>query len=161
MIGIRKMKREDAADLFKLDRKCFSIPWSEKSFIEEYENELAYYFVMTDDDYIIGYAGVWNIVGEGHITNIAVHPRYRGKGLSKRLMNALFCFSEENCLSCLTLEVRESNTAARGLYSKYGFKETGRRKHYYSDTKEDAVIMTAELFKNPEDYYRRITEGGK
>lgn len=160
MIEIRKMRKEDAAELSKLDKKCFAIPWSEKSFKEEFENEFAHYFVMTDENDIIGYAGIWNILGEGHITNIALHPRYRGKGLSKRLMNALFCFSEENTLSCITLEVRESNAAAQSLYSKYGFKKAGIRKRYYSDTKEDAVIMTAELFKNPTDYYNKITNGG-
>lgn len=155
------MKKEDAPELYKLDKKCFAIPWSEKSFKEEFENELAYYFVMTDDDCIIGYVGIWNIVGEGHITNIAVHPRYRGRGLSKRLMNALFSFSQENNLSCLTLEVRESNRTARNLYLEYGFKERGRRKRYYSDTNEDAVIMTAELFDSPEDYYKRVLRKGE
>lgn len=160
MIEIRKMRKEDAGELSRLDKKCFSIPWSEKSFIEEFENELAYYFVMTDDNDIIGYIGLWNILGEGHITNIALHPRYRGKGLSKRLMNALFCFSEENTLSSITLEVRESNTTAQNLYLKYGFKKIGKRKRYYSDNKEDAIIMTAKLFEDPTDYYNKITNGG-
>lgn len=160
MIEIRKMRKEDAGELYRLDKKCFSIPWSEKSFIEEFENELAYYFVMTDDNDIIGYIGLWNILGEGHITNIALHPRYRGKGLSKRLMNALFCFAQENTLCSITLEVRESNTTAQNLYLKYGFKKIGKRKRYYSDNKEDAIIMTAKLFENPENYYNKIINGG-
>lgn len=159
MIEIRKMKKEDAGELAVLDKKCFSVPWSKKSFEEEAENELAHYFVMTDEDDIIGYIGIWNIVGEGHITNIAVHPRYRGKGLSKRLMNAVFCFSEENTLGSLTLEVRESNITAQNLYSKYGFKKIGRRRRYYSDNKEDAVIMTAKLFEDPSDYYKKLIKG--
>lgn len=159
MIEIRRMREDDAEEMFKLDGKCFSIPWSEQSFKEEFENELARYFVMTDDNAIIGYAGLWNIVGEGHITNIAVHPQYRGRQLGKRLMNALFRFADEAGLGCLTLEVRESNNIAIGLYEKYGFKAVGRRKKYYSDTNEDAIIMTATLFDSPEEYYGRILKG--
>ncbi len=156
MIAIRGMKEEDAEELSALDKKCFSIPWSEQAFREESENELAYYIILTDNDVIIGYAGLWNIVGEGHITNIAVHPDYRGKGFGRKLMDALFHFAEENGLSCLTLEVRESNDTAINLYHKYGFKNAGRRKRYYYDNGEDAIVMTVVLFEKPEDYFSNL-----
>ena len=93
------------------------------------------------DNKVIGFAGLWTIVDEGHITNIAVHPDYRGKGIGSKLVKSLIDNSKDWYINDLTLEVRYSNKIAQNLYKKYGFIEEGIRKNYYADNKEDAVIM--------------------
>lgn len=138
---INEMKAEDVHELAELDKKCFKIPWHEKSFADEYKNELAIYFIARENG-IIGYAGFWNVSGEGDITNIAVLPEYRRKHIGSALMEAMIKKAVELGLSLLTLEVRKSNIAAQNLYKKYGFDIIGERKRYYSDNREDALIMT-------------------
>lgn len=145
---ITRMTAEDAKELAELDKKCFALPWSEKSFSDETENPLAIYFIARDSGTITGYAGFWNVAGEGDITNIAVLPEFRRAGVGSRLVEAVIKKALELELSLLTLEVRKSNMAAQGLYSKYGFEIIGERKRYYSDNREDALIMTKRLEKN-------------
>jgi ribosomal-protein-alanine N-acetyltransferase len=91
---------------------------------------------------LIGYGGVWLGVDEAHITTIAVHPLYRGRGIGELLLNGLIDMAFDMNVSSLTLEVRASNTVAQNLYLKYGFLPTGHRRRYYTDNREDAVIMT-------------------
>lgn len=141
------MSREDVKEIAELDKKCFALPWSEKSFYDETENPLAYYFKASENGHPIGYAGFWSISGEGGITNIAVLPDYRQRGVGSALMEALIKRASQLKLTLLTLEVRKSNFAAQGLYKKYGFAVLGERKRYYSDNGEDALIMTKELEK--------------
>ncbi len=141
------MSREDVKEIAELDKKCFALPWSEKSFYDETENPLAYYFKASEDGRPIGYAGFWSISGEGGITNIAVLPDYRRRGVGSALMETLIKRASQLKLTLLTLEVRKSNLAAQGLYKKYGFAVLGERKRYYSDNGEDALIMTKELEK--------------
>lgn len=93
----------------------------------------------------VGYAGMWRILEEGHITNIAVHPEFRGCGLGSALMEALLAAAKEFDIKALTLEVRRSNHAAQALYRKYGFTEGGMRRAYYADNNEDAIIMWKRL----------------
>lgn len=135
----------DAGELAALDKICFDIPWSEKSFEDEAENKLATYFIARESGKIIGYAGFWSVSGEGDITNVAVLPEYRKKGVASRLLETVIKKAGELKLSVLTLEVRKSNFAAQNLYSKYGFEIIGKRKRYYSDNNEDALIMTKKL----------------
>ena len=90
---------------------------------------------------VVGFAGLWAICNEGHITNIAVHPNYRGQGIGSKLVESLIENSSSWYINSLTLEVRASNKIAQNLYKKYGFKEEGMRKHYYQDNNEDAIIM--------------------
>lgn len=142
---ITLMKRGDAHEMAELDKKCFAVPWSEKSFLDEAENPLAVYFVARDDKNITGYAGFWNVAGEGDITNVAVLPEFRRQGIGSRLIEAIIKQAAELKLELLTLEVRRSNIAAQMLYSKYGFEVIGERKRYYSDNREDALIMTKRL----------------
>lgn len=139
------MTRSDANEMAELDKRCFAVPWSEKSFLDEAENQLAVYFVARDGKEITGYAGFWNVAGEGGITNVAVLPEFRRKGIGSRLIEAVIKQAVELKLSLLTLEVRRSNIAAQMLYSKYGFEVIGERKRYYSDNREDALIMTKRL----------------
>lgn len=132
----------DAKQLAELDRRCFSVPWSEQSFLDECKNKLANYFVAKDNDKIIGYAGFWQVADEGGITNIAVDKEYRRKGIAKKLIEEMIKSAKEKDLSLLTLEVRKSNLPAISLYEKYGFKSLGIRKNYYKEPTEDAIIMT-------------------
>lgn len=129
----------------ELEKDCFTIPWTEEMLVAELKSNLAHYFVAEDDGEIIGYAGMWKILDEGHITNIAVSPKYRRKGVGQMLLDRLMDFSNEFKLSKLMLEVRKSNDAARLLYSKNGFVKVGVRKKYYADNDEDAILMNLTL----------------
>ena len=137
---IDRMTVEDASYLAELDIKCFAVPWSEKSFREECENPHATYFVAKIDGKIVGYGGVWIVADEAQITNVAIHPDYQGQGISRRLLENLIEVIKARGAERLTLEVRPSNTAALNLYTSLGFKDCGRRPHYYEDG-EDAIIM--------------------
>lgn len=111
-------------------------------FCDEMQNKLAVYFVAKDNGKCIGYAGFWNVSGEGDITNVAVLPEYRKNGIGSMLISEMIKTAVTLKLELLTLEVRKSNIAAQGLYKKYGFDIIGERKRYYSDNGEDAWIMT-------------------
>lgn len=136
------MTLEDVPEIAALEKVCFKVPWSEKSFRDEMSNKLAIYRVAKDNGKCIGYAGFWNVSGEGGITNVAVLPEYRRQGIGSMLIAEMIKTAEALKLDLLTLEVRKSNTAAQGLYSKFDFEIIGERKRYYSDNGEDAFIMT-------------------
>ena len=142
MIEITKMRVEDVPEIAALERVCFKVPWSEKSFRDEMSNKLALYLVAKDNGKCIGYAGFWNVSGEGGITNVAVLPEYRRQGIGSKLITEMIKTAEALKLDLLTLEVRKSNSAAQNLYAKFGFEIIGERKRYYSDNNEDAFIMT-------------------
>ena len=136
----------------ELENACFVLPWTREDFVKEVEaNKMAVYKVALADGRVAGYAGMWHIVNEGHVTNIAVSPDYRRMGIGEKLLKALFDVAEEREMIGITLEVRISNTAAQKMYTKNGFKPEGFRKRYYSDTGEDAVIMW-KYFEFYEDY---------
>lgn len=134
-------------DVFKLSQEAFKTPWSLESITKELENPLAKYIVAEDlsTNKVVGFIGVWIIVGEGDITNIAVDSKYRQLGIGYNLLSELIelCIS----LNCeyINLEVRASNIPAQNLYSKFGFINQGLRKRYYVDNNEDAVIMGKNL----------------
>ena len=145
MIDISVMTTADADAMAEIDKVCFAVPWSQKAFYDEARNDLAYYFVAKDGGKCIGYAGFWNVSGEGGITNVAVLPEYRRRGIASALIEEMIKKANELSLDLLTLEVRRSNTAAQELYRKFGFDVIGERKRYYSDNREDALIMTLGL----------------
>lgn len=149
MIEIVKMTMEDVGEIAALEKECFRMPWSEQSFRDEMNNPLAVYLIAKDGAKCIGYAGFWNVSGEGGITNVAVLPAYRRQGVGSMLLSEMIKAAETLKLDLLTLEVRKSNSAAQGLYSKFGFEIIGERKRYYSDNREDALIMT-KSFNNGE-----------
>lgn len=144
------MTEEDVAEVAELEKKCFAIPWSEKSFHDEMKNKLAVYFVAKNGGRCIGYAGFWNVSGEGGITNVAVLPKYRRQGIGSMLIAEMIKTAAKLKLDLLTLEVRKSNIGAQGLYKKFGFDIIGERKRYYSDNGEDAWIMTKSFADNEE-----------
>lgn len=139
---IRQAEERDAKAMAELDRLCFAHPWSEQAFLEEVlVNQLAFYLVAETAEGIIGYAGLWTILEEGHITNVAVHPSHRGKGLGTLLVTKLIEEAESFGILHFTLEVRPSNETALSLYQKLGFQSAGRRTGYYEDNGEDALIL--------------------
>lgn len=142
---IRSMTMDDVNAVYIVEEDCFIDPWSKESIKKELKNNLARYLVAQLDDKIVGYVGVWFVVDEGHITNVAVHSDYRGKKIGDKLVKEMVELCKENNIVAMTLEVRSSNTVAQNLYRKYGFKMGGIRKEYYSDNKEDAIIMWNQL----------------
>jgi ribosomal-protein-alanine N-acetyltransferase len=139
---IRPIAPEDIDVVWTIEKLCFSIPWSRQSFVLEIEkNKCARYFVAEDSGVVVGYGGVWLVVDEAHITNIAVHPLFRRRGIGRAILRALMTEAHRIGIEKMTLEVRISNKAAQGLYRKLGFIEMGVRKGYYSDNNEDALIM--------------------
>jgi ribosomal-protein-alanine acetyltransferase len=110
---------------------------------------MASYVVVRVGDAIVGYAGLWLMVDEAHVTTFAIHPDHRRQGLGERLLLALLDIAIERGASEATLEVRLSNLPARRLYEKFGFRPVGIRPRYYTDNNEDALIMTTERLGAP------------
>jgi len=142
MIEVVPFKEEYLDDIYEIELNSFSIPWSKQDLGRDaLENNLSLYFVALQDNKPVGYAGMWHVVTEGHITNIAVNPEYRKMGIGQMLMDKIESIAREKYMIGITLEVRMNNTAAQRLYTKNGYIVEGLRKNYYADTKEDALIM--------------------
>ncbi|MCF0123553.1 MAG: ribosomal protein S18-alanine N-acetyltransferase [Ruminiclostridium sp.] len=136
------MDRSHLAGVAELERLCFSAPWNEAMLEEELYNDTASFIVAEGEDgTVLGYAGLHVVLDEGYIDNVAVRPSCRRQGIADRLLDVFCRFGEAN-LAFLTLEVRPSNTAAVALYERNGFQEAGRRKGYYDNPKEDALLLT-------------------
>lgn len=140
-IIIRSMDSQDIFSVLEVEKRSFTIPWSEEMFRIELQNPNCLYFVAEISNVIVGYVGLWIIVDEGHISSIAVAPSYRRLKIGRALMQNIFDIAQKKQLKGLTLEVRASNIGAIELYKSFGFKTEGRRKAYYSDNQEDALIM--------------------
>jgi [ribosomal protein S18]-alanine N-acetyltransferase len=139
-----------------LDRLCFGGLWSIESYRRELENEHSHFIAITvdqdlepDTNGIIGFGCFWAILDEAHITLLGIHPQYQGRGLGQLLLGALLDRAREIKMARATLEVRASNQSALHIYEKYGFQIVGRRKKYYQDTDEDAVIMWRGELQHP------------
>ncbi len=143
-VQIVPMNADHLEELEKLEKICFSRPWSRKMLAEELENQCAAFLVAQDSitGQVMGYAGLLVMADEGYITNVAVFPEYRRQGVAAKLISVFENFARGNKLAFLTLEVRPSNAAAIALYEGFGFREAGRRKNYYDLPKEDALILT-------------------
>jgi ribosomal-protein-alanine N-acetyltransferase len=142
-IVLDRMKVEDLPAVHEIERESFSTPWPAHAYRQELEtNRLAHYIVARWGDQIIGFAGIWLLVDEAHITTFAVRRMWRRHGVGERLLLALLDLARSRGAHEATLEVRPSNLPARRLYEKYGFKVVGTRTRYYSDDNEDALIMT-------------------
>lgn len=145
-LSFRRMTLYDVDRVLDVEKRCFSAPWSRQAFVTELvQNQFAHYLVAEYEGRIIGYSGVWLIIDEGHITNIAVDPDFRGLKLGEILLRTMATHCLANGGQRMTLEVRVSNTVAQTLYTKLGFSEAGTRKGYYTDNNEDAIIMWADL----------------
>lgn len=137
------MSRENVEGAYQVEMLSFVQPWTRTSFYEELKNPNAYYMVIREEESgkIVAFGGFWKILEQAHVCNIAVHPDYRGLGVGRRIVEALLEKAKELQITEMTLEVRASNEAAKNLYEKYGFKLGGIRKEYYTDNREDALIL--------------------
>ena len=152
---IRRMTVEDVPAAHEIDASSFTLPWPERSLrFEVTDNPAARCWAAELDGRLVGMLVLWMIVDEAHIATIATHPDYRRQGIAKQLLvEALESAYTEGARSAL-LEVRAGNQAAQEMYRKYGFKVVGRRKRYYKDNYEDAVLMT--LPRLPVELYNGI-----
>jgi ribosomal-protein-alanine N-acetyltransferase len=142
-LTIRKMTVADVAAVVDLDQKSFSLPWPERSFrFELTDNPASRCWVADVDGNVVGMIVVWLIVDEAHVATIATDPQYRRQGIGRRLLaHALRHLITDGARSSF-LEVRESNLIAQEMYRKFGYEATGRRRRYYRDNDEDAILMT-------------------
>lgn len=146
-ITIRDMKESDLDRVMEIENQSFNPPWSREAFLLELtKNLLAKYIVAEVNGDVAGYGGIWLIIDEGHVTNIAVDEKYRNKGVGSRILEGLIQICKDRNMTAMTLEVRRSNEPAKTLYKKYGFKEYGVRKGYYQDNHEDAIIMWKDIY---------------
>jgi ribosomal-protein-alanine N-acetyltransferase len=141
-LTIRKMTVEDVPAVVELDQKSFSLPWPERSFrFELTDNPASRCWVAELDGQIVAMIVVWLIVDEAHVATVATHPAYRRQGIGSRLLaHALRQLIQDGARSSF-LEVRVSNLAAQEMYHKFGYEVTGRRRRYYRDNDEDAILM--------------------
>jgi [ribosomal protein S18]-alanine N-acetyltransferase len=146
-ITYRKMTVEDIDGVLKIEEEAFSLPWTRDAFMQEMTTNLHAYYVVAEneDNQIVGFCGMWLVMDESHITNVAVTERVKGQGIGEGLMREAIRVSKEHEVVLMTLEVRASNTIAQNLYRKLEFKNGGIRKGYYSDNLEDALVMWVEF----------------
>ena len=144
--AVEPMRPEDLDEVLAIERASFSMPWSRGAFLYEIQqNRVARCRVMREGGVIVGYLCVWEIADEIHVTNVAVHPRRRRQGIARALLGGVLEEARARDLRLIVLEVRPSNQEAIGLYESFGFRVTGRRRGYYYDTGEDALVMEARL----------------
>ena len=136
------MTLSDIEQVYRIECSCFTQPWSVESLIGELvRNDIAYYVVAEADGVIVGYAGIWVMFDEAHMTNIAVIPEYRRMGVATNIILNMMRYAARKGAERMTLEVREFNFKAQNLYASLGFKKVGIRRKYYSDTGENAFIL--------------------
>lgn len=145
-------------DIMEIEKSCYGQHhWSRDSFASEINNPCAKYIVaINGENKCVGYMGSWRIFDESHVTNLAVHPDYQGKGLAHFLILSMLDSCYDDKIKYMTLEVRISNERAKKVYDNFGFKSLGVRKKYYQDNGEDALIMwTENIFQ---EKYKEIIE---
>lgn len=144
-LKIEKMQASDIAEIACLEKECFSSPWSEAALTDELYNEHARFFVARVESELAGYIGAFNVLGEVSVTNVAVKEKFRKNGIGAALLNKLEKTARLENADFITLEVRVSNENAIRLYTQSGYEKAGLRKDFYSNPKEDAILMTKNL----------------
>ena len=157
---ISLMTAADVDGMHQVEQATFAVPWSRASIEAELTNPCARYLVARENGEVIGYAGMWLVIDEGHVTNVAVRADKRGQGLGKELMKRLIQLAADSGMIWMTLEVRHSNKVAQNLYHTFGFVDVGYRKRYYEDNQEDALLMGLEHLPegHPENDPFSVTE---
>lgn len=140
-IEFTNLENGDIKEIAMLDKECFSVPWSEDSFMADVKNPLAYYVLARIDGELCGYCGIYKVLDEGQITNIAVKEKFRRRGIAAKILEKIIEYAKVNEIKSISLEVRQSNIAAITLYQKYGFLPIGLRKNYYHSPTENAMLM--------------------
>lgn len=147
---IEEMTLDDVPAVQGIEKEIFLTPWPRNAYRRELQqNQLATYIVIRDEEEIVGYAGLWKMSDEAHVTTVGVRRRDQGKGYGMALMVALIQRAYELESRWMTLEVRVSNHGAMAMYEKLGFKVIGRRRGYYTDDGEDAVVMWSDSLLSP------------
>lgn len=145
-VNMRPMCLEDLTTVSEIERLSFKTPWSRDVYEKELtENKYAYYYVIENEQQVVGYIGAWIIFDEVQVTNFAILPNERKKGYGHMLFQYLINKALLEGGKLMSLEVRESNIAAQKLYQSFGLKKAGIRKRYYIDNNEDAIVMWVEL----------------
>ena len=146
MINYRKMERDDVEAIYAIELATFPTPWTLDSFYYELEeNQYSHYLVAEEDGKIIGFCGMWLVIDDAQITNVAVVEEARGRKIGEALMEEAMRIAREAGMDMMSLEVRVSNDVALNLYRKLGFQAGGIRKGYYTDNREDALVMWVKL----------------
>lgn len=143
-LTIRPMEEGDSEAVSRLFAVCFSDPWSKESIEQNLQDAASRNLVAVQGEEILGYIGILAVLDEADITNVAVSPKCRRQGIGQKLLTQLLVSCREEGIRHIFLEVRRSNEAALGLYRRAGFQEIGVRKAYYSNPKEDAILMSRE-----------------
>jgi len=155
-LSIAPMAEADVRDVMRIEQQSFTTTWPANAFYQElHDNKLAHYYVGRLDGTIVAYGGIWVMLDDSHITTIAVSPDHRGRRYGEIMLVRLLDEAIARGASWMTLEVRESNTIAQGLYRKYGFTSVSTRRGYYSDNNENAIVMWAGNMKS-EIYANRL-----
>ncbi|MFP3357917.1 ribosomal protein S18-alanine N-acetyltransferase [Planococcus sp. SIMBA_143] len=142
LVTFRKMTIHDVNEVYEIEKQSFTLAWTKEAFEQEMlKNEFAYYVLAETQEGVVGYCGMWLVMDEAHITNIAISPKERGKKFGEALMKEAIETAKAQGAKLMTLEARVSNIAALNLYKKLGFKNGGIRKGYYTDNQEDAIVM--------------------
>ncbi|MCA1570438.1 MAG: ribosomal protein S18-alanine N-acetyltransferase [Chloroflexi bacterium] len=149
-VVVDAMRLDDVAAVHEIEQLSFRTPWPAYAFEQELKgNRLARYIVARAGDRLVGFAGIWMMVDEAHVTTFGVHPDWRRQGIGRQLLLSLCEISIAIRARRMTLEVRESNRPAQVLYAAFGFEVLGRRRAYYSDDGEDALVMTTPDLDEP------------
>ena len=143
---IRKMTEQDLDEVMMIEKESFSLPWSRESYLGELRNSFANYIVCDCAGVVAGYAGIWVVFEEAHITNVAVGKSFRSQGIGLALMAEAERIARSKKATRILLEVRPSNEVALHMYRNLNYMQTALRKAYYSDNGEDAMVMTKYLF---------------
>ena len=142
---IRDAREELLPQIQQIEQQSFSVPWTQQMLRMQLQPDSHVFLTAEAQDGVVGYVGMMYVLDEGYISNIAVRPDHRRRGVADALLIALEARARTLLLSFLTLEVRESNAAAVALYEKHGYRVAGRRKNYYEKPAEDALLMTLTL----------------
>jgi len=160
---------EEAFSLYRdqilaIEEASFPSPWTQKAFLEETRNPVSHVWALKQGEHLLAYICFWMFAGEVHLLNVAVHPEWRRRGLGSMLLERMKAIASSEGVEKIWLEVRPSNLAARNFYQKAGFEEIGRRKRYYTDTGEDAIVMSVKsdrLSVQLKDFVSWATEANK
>ncbi len=142
---IRDAREELLPQIQRIEQQCFSVPWTEAMLRVQLAPDSHVFLTAEAGGAVVGYVGMLYVLDEGYISNVAVHPDWRRRGIAAALLRALEARARALCLSLLTLEVREHNAAAVALYTQCGYRVVGRRRSYYEKPTEDALLMTLTL----------------
>src|SRR5262249_15198969 len=145
-LSLDRMRPDDLDEVIEIERASFSMPWSRGAFLYELQqNRVARCMVMREGSHVVGYLCLCEIGDELHITNVAVHPDQRCRAIGGSRLTGLLADARGRELKLVVLEVRPSNHEALTLYESFGFQVMGRRRGYYYDTGEDALVMEVSL----------------